>query len=397
MIIPTEDQVYERWDTLPLILKEALTSEANSDFIWKTSEAEHVPDEKIFIIGRAVSHVLLGFIHTEDLLTEIQGTGLDPKTASSIASGITQRILGPLHSEVDKIYQPLKVETAPKIIQDISPVPEKPVPVAPPKVPPKPAPAPLVVNKVIPTAPPLAPPIVSVPEKLAEKGWSKTTAGEPVITFNIPASQKASVPPPLSSSAMPPPKPVTAPVPPTPPPKPIIFQENTGSKPGQATSDFHLSRPGLMAAEAGLDTKKFVEPAVKPAVLELGVITPPQNKIAPQASRVVHYTEFLSSESTKAPMPRTAPLANSGPRMVTEITTVPQAARPPVPPKPPAAPILPPPLPPAPPKAPRIEGIEKMMAPRPPVPPAPLSSPPSPSSPPQPQKVIVKDFLDSGR
>src|SRR5665213_546126 len=97
MIIPTEEQIIDRWDSLPVSLKEALTSDANSDLIWKISEAEHIPDQKIYEIGRAVSHVLFGFMHPEDLATEMRdGSQLNPQTVTSIAGQLNQKIFAPL-------------------------------------------------------------------------------------------------------------------------------------------------------------------------------------------------------------------------------------------------------------------------------------------------------------
>jgi len=46
MITLTKNQFGQRWDTLPDILREALVSETNSDFIWSTCEAQNIPMKK---------------------------------------------------------------------------------------------------------------------------------------------------------------------------------------------------------------------------------------------------------------------------------------------------------------------------------------------------------------
>src|ERR1700722_1507242 len=105
MIIPTEEQIIDRWDSLPDSLKDALTSTANSDLIWKLAEAEHDPDQKIYPIGTAVSHVLFGFIHPEDMATELKEAQLNPQTITALLGPINEKIFAPLQQDINKIYQ----------------------------------------------------------------------------------------------------------------------------------------------------------------------------------------------------------------------------------------------------------------------------------------------------
>ena len=121
MISISREQITERWDTLPDDLREALVSEANSDFIWRTCEDEHMPDDKIHWVAMAASRVLMGFIHPEDLAREIEDSaGIDQKTALSVEGALGRRIFAPLSQQLTAIYAPLsKFATGPKILNDV--------------------------------------------------------------------------------------------------------------------------------------------------------------------------------------------------------------------------------------------------------------------------------------
>ena len=107
MITIIQDQAFQRWDTLPDNLRNALCDETSSDFIWKTCKDEHIPDEKIYSVARIVGYVLMGFLHPDDAAKEIQDvTGVDLRIANSIASAITPRIFTPLRASIDGIYEP---------------------------------------------------------------------------------------------------------------------------------------------------------------------------------------------------------------------------------------------------------------------------------------------------
>lgn len=96
-----------RWDSMPVILREAMTSEVNSDVVWKTAESEHLPKEKIATVSRLTGYALMGFIHLEELTNEIsESTGIDKRIAAAIAGPINIKIFQPLREELEKIYAP---------------------------------------------------------------------------------------------------------------------------------------------------------------------------------------------------------------------------------------------------------------------------------------------------
>jgi hypothetical protein len=387
MIVVTKNQALQRWDTLPLVLREALFSEVSSDFLWKTCEAEHIPDEKIYDVARIVGYVLMGFLHPEDTAEELkEQLNLDPKICTSIADAVNGRTFGPLRSEIDKVYEPPSKFGGPKMIQDIGPAPQilSRTTTAAPAI----SATPLVANqsKVAPTAPPpAAPPPPKA--KLPDVGWSRTTIEEPVVKLSqtstplpVPASTPR-VPPP---AVKPTPLPVQGPVgeferiaiqskpsaaPAVPPP--VILHRDASFKPTDKAPEFHLQLPSdKFGAE-----KVASQPPVRPAVLELGKTPPPPTpKPSTSTPRVVHYTEY-KSPSPEAPIPPASKAPSpvpQGPRQITEVTT-------PSAPPPQAAMKSPVPTPPSPsPSSPQNKVIYKdYSAPPPPPPPPPLS----PSSP----------------
>lgn len=412
MVTIKQDQAYERWDTLPDVLRDALYSEPNSDFIWKTCEAEHIPDEKIYGVARIAGYVLMGFLHPEDMAEELkESLSIDPKICASIASAINQRIFAPVRKDIDTVYAPpSRFAVGPKIIQDISPfmkVASAPAPLVMPKAPIIPtAPVPNVVSQTVAnaapkmTASPLAgnqtkvatPPPAPAKSATDGAGWSRSTADQPVVKLSptsMPPPQNVAAPritPVVKPAAIPISGPVgeferistqsgggqkmsSSPVPPPPAapaapmPAPVMIHEDASFKPAQQPPNFHLQLPNqsndiLKGAAAG-------QVPLKPAVLELGKQAP--TAPAPSGAmttRVVHYSEY-KSPSPEAPITAAAAPVNSGPRQITELTSAPKPL-PPTPPMPSAPPTMRPPMPPA---------------------------PPSPGTPPQNNtKVIVKDY-----
>jgi hypothetical protein len=379
MIKISSDQALQRWDTLPAVLREALYSEPNSDFLWKTCSAEHIPDKQIYVVAGIVGYVLLGFLHPEDVAGELaEQLHIDPKVSAAIADAINRRIFSPLRSEIDKVYAPQsKFEAGPKIIQDISVAPK--------------------VISMVSTPPPVAPKPASmptpapVPPKPAPigTGWSRSTADQPVVKL-----QQTSTPPPqnIAARVVPAaPKPAAVPIngpvgeferisiqsggaqkaptpatpsvatpkPAVPMPAPVMIHEDAAFKPAQQPPNFHLQLPNQSN-----DILRGTPPAptpMRPAVLELGKQTPPPpTPSGAMSTRVVHYSEY-KSPSPEAPIVAAAP-ASTGSRQITELTSMPKPTPTAAPaPMPPSAPGVPnkvifkdysaePPKPPAPPQ-----------------------------------------------
>lgn len=379
MIAIPSEQALQRWDVLPMVLREALYSEPNSDFLWKTCEGEHIPDEKIYGVARIAGYVLMGFLHPEDMAEELkEQLGFNLKVGASIAGAINQRIFAPLRQDIGKAYEPLsKFDGGPKIIQEIKPAISA-------------APAPQIISQAAAGGPVAGTPPPGAPKpKLPEVGWSKLTPEEPVVKLSQAAAPRSAPRSPLSPVSPPAPKPAAAapqvkssideferiamrqgpqksvlPVPPAIPPTatpapasamgapkptgpaepaPIIIHEDAAFKPQQKTPDFRIQLP----TEKFDAQKSAGQAAVKPAVLELGKAALPPGAPKPgmiSSPRVVHYTEYKSSmPGTPAPTPSPVsktPLSPQGPRQIIEITS----PKPPSAPTPPTSPP-PPPLP----------------------------------------------------
>ena len=349
-----------------MTLKEALTSEASSAMVQKISEAEHLPDEKIHEVGRAVSNVLFGFIHPEDVPVELKLSGLNPQTVSVLVDSINKTIFAPIRGDIDKAYQPIiKSDVAPKVLQDIGPsLPTKPAPGA--------APAPVSINKINSVPPTATPKPTTTPAPTASAaGWStgKTFTAPNSISSTPTPIVKPSAPPsqPIAASAIKPSAPVIKPVVPQVPPPvpakpaapsfastpspsapnnpfggkfepmpraasaapaaptapaPFILHEDTRPTSLQSSSDFRLSRPN---EKGNVDMAMFQQKAApRPAVLELGNIPAPNRPTTPPTNQNIP--------------PRYPATQSSGPRSVSEITAPPSPSSGPKPPMPPTPP-----------------------------------------------------------
>lgn len=255
-------QALQRWDTLPDNIREALCSETNSDFIWKTCKDEHVPDEKIYAIIRVAGYVLMGFVHPDDTSKEMQdATGIDARITDQIASAINTRIFAPLRKTIDNTYEPaVKLWFASKIASGAA--------------------EPAMIIKEIPQSPATTP---SVAQKSA-----------PATTNKNPEAQT---------------------------PQPFILQENPSAGLNKKTSDFHIEISDDKLK--GLSNAQRFAP-IKLAVLELGENQEKSPSMPKPASTDARYEGEFGSFSSLPKMSKektgglTPPLPGKD-RTVTEI------------------------------------------------------------------------------
>lgn len=122
MLYLTSEEIGERWDTVPKSLREEICSDVNADFIWKTCETEHLPEEKRYDVARAVGYVLLGFLHPGDLAEEFaEAVQTNKQTADTIANAINARIFVPVEEELNKVYEPPSKFAPPVPVEEIKP------------------------------------------------------------------------------------------------------------------------------------------------------------------------------------------------------------------------------------------------------------------------------------
>ena len=349
--IITTSQALERWDSLPDSLREALSSETNSDFLWRTCQSENVPADKIYEVATIAGYVMMGFLHPEDVALEIvERLVLDRKTASDIQDALNRRIFAPLQADLEKAYSPLsKSEILPKKSQEVG----------------SGGPSPKMVFDMVssnsaqaslrplnsvapkPTATPPTPVATSSSQKPISAVLSSipvpTVTGGPAQTTRIPSPSEGKYAPssltqagwsktslsPTQSSASP-----------SSEPAPIILHEDAKFSASNKTTDFHLARPGG-GAQVSLEGVKS-QPIAKPAVLELGSLPNAPAKTEPNAPKFTHYTQFQISTQpidrhvTEMTAPVT-PATPSTPKMPTP-SVMPVAPKPPAPPQPAAPP-----------------------------------------------------------
>jgi hypothetical protein len=101
----SQEKIAQRWDLLPDNLRDTISDQQNSDFIWQTCEEQHIPEEKIYTFLKISAYVLMGFIHPEDMSKEIQEiTGIDKRIIDDICNKINSRIFNIVRDQIDKIY-----------------------------------------------------------------------------------------------------------------------------------------------------------------------------------------------------------------------------------------------------------------------------------------------------
>lgn len=291
-------QLYGRWDNLPDILKEAIASETNSDIVWKTGEAEHLPQEKISIVSRLAGYVLMGFIHPEDLASEIKdATGINPNIAVSIANSLNTKIFSRLKGDLEKVYAPaVTEETSRPLVEEIK----------------KPAPS-------VPAGVPLPPSGISAP-KIISVGTAPS-AGKIVSPPPAPIFGKASTAPPILSAAK---KETLAEA------GPVIIHQESELEPLKQASGFKLEIPNPFE-----QARVRAPMPPRPAEIEFGTVPLPKQATqppkAPPQPQVVHYSELRTSLGAPKPPMQTR----------VEITAPAKPSQSPVPPTEQAQPVQP--------------------------------------------------------
>jgi hypothetical protein len=112
MLKVSQAQLINRRDSLPLNLREALSSEKNADILWQICEAQHIPKEKIYTVATLAGDVILGFVHFDDLAKSIRADlGVAPEIAQTVSDEINRKIFAPIRLNLEKVYAPPSGET----------------------------------------------------------------------------------------------------------------------------------------------------------------------------------------------------------------------------------------------------------------------------------------------
>ena len=109
MLIISRDQAFERWDTLPDNLREALFDDVLSATLWSTCEKNHLREERTQAVATVAGDVLMGFLHPDPpgVAEEIAArAGIPKQGAAVIAEELYRKIFLPFKTELEKNYAP---------------------------------------------------------------------------------------------------------------------------------------------------------------------------------------------------------------------------------------------------------------------------------------------------
>lgn len=234
----TTAQARKRFTLLPQELQNSIFSFGNAEIIDKIGIDNHLSEEKTEVVANAVSLVLFGFIHQEDLAAEIQEqAGIPKEAALAVAGEADEKIFNAIKDVIKEAYAPATEEemgaTAEKPLKTansggpmmIEEIPMTAMPGAATAASQKPAPAPKFPIKNLtvempgatPSAVPAPAPIPTMP-KIAPQIF----AGNPQIQASLPLSKTPEKKPE------------------TPTPKPVILQEAAAFETNKKSAEFHI-------------------------------------------------------------------------------------------------------------------------------------------------------------
>ncbi|KKS82757.1 MAG: hypothetical protein UV58_C0005G0011 [Candidatus Wolfebacteria bacterium GW2011_GWC1_43_10] len=110
MMIVSREQVLQRWDSTPDLIKEAVYSPTNNDTLANISSSFHLSEERHRDLAYLCLLVFFGFIHLQDLYREIKNSlGIDARIALDIYHELDQKIFSPFHKEIEENYLKFKM------------------------------------------------------------------------------------------------------------------------------------------------------------------------------------------------------------------------------------------------------------------------------------------------
>lgn len=110
MYAPTREQIAERWQNLPEILKEGMHSEMTLNEIDAIEQNFHLSEEKADEMARLMRGVFYGFIHFDGLYKEIKDSlNIDPRLALDIYHELDKKVFESFKKEIEDNYIKHKV------------------------------------------------------------------------------------------------------------------------------------------------------------------------------------------------------------------------------------------------------------------------------------------------
>ncbi len=112
MYAPTREQILDRWNNMPDILRDVSHSQTVFNEIDSIQKKYNLSDNKISSLGRLIRGVFYGLIHTEDLYKEIRDDlQVDPRLALEIYHEVDNKILSPFKKDIEENYVKSKLGT----------------------------------------------------------------------------------------------------------------------------------------------------------------------------------------------------------------------------------------------------------------------------------------------
>jgi len=101
----TAKQIFNRWDELSEVLRDAMTTPNIVDQTDYIGSQFHLSEQKIHILDRLVRRVFLGFVHSEDIHKIIkEWLGIDGRLALDIYQELEKKVFAPFKKDIEQNY-----------------------------------------------------------------------------------------------------------------------------------------------------------------------------------------------------------------------------------------------------------------------------------------------------
>ncbi|MEX1014940.1 MAG: hypothetical protein WDZ80_07335, partial [Candidatus Paceibacterota bacterium] len=108
MLTYTKKTIYERWDSMPMKLREAMFSPAYGESLFEILEENHISKHKAETIIRLVGYVFFGLVHPDELDKKIsKELDIDKNIINQITEEIDRKIFSQLRDEIMGMYSPV--------------------------------------------------------------------------------------------------------------------------------------------------------------------------------------------------------------------------------------------------------------------------------------------------
>ncbi|MDO8442653.1 MAG: hypothetical protein Q7S81_00075 [bacterium] len=108
-------EVQKRFDALPENLKKEILADKNAQIILSTCQDYKISEEDTKKVALLAGEVFLGYIKPEEVASELNKYfGVELQKSNFIEIELKQKIFNGLRADLDKIYNPLKIEVQPE-------------------------------------------------------------------------------------------------------------------------------------------------------------------------------------------------------------------------------------------------------------------------------------------